>query len=151
VTPTPTSPPATPTATRTSPPATPTPTPTATPTPAPCGAGCTRKTTGGGEINVSNGVGSFGFVVQGGPSGQLEYQNHAQGVNVHSVSITSFSTFGNNATFSGTCTKNGAACNFTVTVQDNGEPGKGVDKFTISVDSGPTEGGTITKGNVQIH
>jgi len=156
-TPTRTSPPATPTTTRTSPPATPTPTPTATrtptatPTPVPCGAGCTGKTTGGGEINVSNGVASFGFVVQGGPSGQLEYQNHARSLNVHSVSITAFGISGNSATFSGSCTKNDAACTFTVTVQDNGEPGKGLDNFTISVSGEPVEGGTITKGNVQVH
>jgi hypothetical protein len=72
-------------------------------------------------------------------------------LNVHSVSITAFGISGNSATFSGSCTKNDAACTFTVTVQDNGEPGKGVDKFTISVSGEPVEGGTITKGNVQVH
>jgi hypothetical protein len=58
---------------------------------------------------------------------------------------------GNNATFSGTCTKNNTPCTFTVTVQDNGEPGNNVDKFTIAVSGEPVEGGTITKGNIQIH
>jgi len=38
-----------------------------------------------------------------------------------------------------------------VTVQDNGEPGKNVDTFTISVSGEPTEGGTITRGNIQVH
>jgi hypothetical protein len=111
--------------------------------------------TGGGEINVSNpaGFANFGFVAKadGSTSGQLEYQNHASNVNVHSVAITSVSITGNSATFSGTCTKNGVGCTFTVNVQDNGEPGHDVDLFTISVDSGPTEGGIITKGNIQIH
>jgi hypothetical protein len=112
--------------------------------------------TGGGEINVTGGTANFGFNAKrdtaGGPvSGQLEYQNHPSNVNVHSVSITALSISGNSATFSGTCTKNNAPCNFSVTVQDNGEPGNGVDKFTITVDGGPPEGGTITKGNIQIH
>ena len=97
------------------------------------------------------GVASFGFVVQGGPTGHLEYQNHARRWNVHSVSITSFAISGNSATFSGSCTKNDAPCTFTAFVQDVGEPGKGVDRFTISVSGEATEGGTITKGNVQVH
>jgi hypothetical protein len=83
-------------------------------------------------------------------SGQLEYQNHASNVNVHSVSITALSVTGNSATFSGTCTKNDAPCTFTVTIQDNGEPGTS-DKFTIAVSGEPVEGGTITKGNIQVH
>ena len=109
--------------------------------------------TGGGEISVPGGFANFGFVAKadGSTSGQLEYQNHASNVNVHSVAITSLSIAGNTATFSGSCTKNGAPCTFSVTVQDNGEPGSGVDKFTITVNGGPAEGGTITKGNIQIH
>jgi len=109
--------------------------------------------TGGGEVDVTGpaGVASFGFVVQGGPSGHVEYQNHARGLNVHSISITSFAISGNSATFSGSCTKNNAPCTFTASVQDNAEPGKRADRFTISVSGEPTEGGTITKGNVQVH
>ena len=86
-----------------------------------------------------------------GPSGQLEYQNHARDLNIHSISITSVNVSGNTATFSGTCTKNGAGVyTFTVTVEDNGEPGTS-DKFTITVSGEPVEGGLITKGNIQIH
>jgi hypothetical protein len=115
--------------------------------------------TGGGEISVPGGFANFGFVAQNdahGPSGQLEYQNHVINVNVHSVMITSVNVIdAMHATFSGTCTKNGAPCTsgFTVTVEDNGEPGSGVDKFTITIDGGPPEGGSgpITKGNIQIH
>jgi hypothetical protein len=109
--------------------------------------------TGGGEISESpSGFGNFGFNAQtkgSGVSGQLEYQNHASNVNVHSVTITSLCVTGSSATFSGTCTQNGSPCNFTVNIQDNGEPGSGVDMFTINY--GPTEGGTITKGNIQVH
>ena len=103
---------------------------------------------------MPGGFANFGFVDQNGangPSGQLEYQNHARNLNVHSISITSVSISGNSATFSGTCTKNGAGVfTFTVNVQDNGEPGTS-DQFIIMVQGEPTEGGTITKGNIQIH
>ena len=104
---------------------------------------------------IKEGKDDFGFNAQtgsNGPKGQLEYQNHARNLNVHTVSITSLNVSGNNASFSGTCTKNGAGSfSFTVMVQDNGEPGAGADTFSISVSGGPTDGGTITKGNIQIH
>jgi hypothetical protein len=114
--------------------------------------------TGGGEINVPGGTANFGFNAKrdtaGGPvSGQLEYYNHARALNVHSTSMTSLSIVGTTATFGGSCTKNGAPCTFTVNVEDNGEPGSGVDRFTISVSGEPVEGGSgpIARGNIQIH
>jgi hypothetical protein len=76
--------------------------------------------------------------------------NHANGAKVHSVMFTTFTISGNTATFSGTCTNNNVPCAFSVTVQDNGEPGKN-DKFTISINGGPPEGGTFRSGNIQIH
>jgi hypothetical protein len=136
---------------------TPTVTPTRTPTNTPTPVCVSGKTTGGGEIAVSTptGFASFGFNAQstGGASGQFEYVNHAKGLNVHGT-VTSVCVFGNNAVFSGTCVENGTqACTFSVTVQDNGEPGNGVDRFTINV-SGPqpeSQGGIITRGNIQVH
>jgi hypothetical protein len=121
-----------------------------------CGSG---KVTGGGEIAVPGGVANYGFVVQrktpGGPvTGQLEYQNHARGLNVHSVTMQTLTVSPTLATFSGTCTKNNAIpCTFSVTVQDLGEPGKGVDHFTITISDEPVEGdtGAIIHGNIQIH
>jgi hypothetical protein len=98
-----------------------------------------------------SGFANFGFNAKSGPSGQLEYYNHPRALAVHSVSITSFCVNGNTATFSGTCTKNGTACTFSVTVRDVAEPGKNADTFTISVSGEPTEGGTITAGNIQVH
>jgi hypothetical protein len=113
------------------------------------------KVTGGGTINVTGGIGNFGFIVQvqstSGPiSGDLQYVNHATGAKVHSVMFTTFTVSGNTATFSGTCTNNGAPCTFSVMVQDNGEPGTN-DSFTISINGGPPEGGTLRSGNIQIH
>jgi hypothetical protein len=113
------------------------------------------KVTGGGTINVTGGIGNFGFIVQAkstsGPiSGDLQYVNHATGAKVHSVMFTTFVISGNTATFGGTCTNNGAPCTFNVTVQDNDQP-PGPDSFVISVNGGPPEGGTLRSGNIEIH
>ena len=113
-----------------------------------------ERVTGGGTINVAGGIGSFSFIVQrqastGQLSGHLQYFNHASGAQVQSDTITSLTINGNTATFNGICTVNGIPCTFTVNVTDNGEPGT-TDTFTISVDAGPTEGGTLRSGNILI-
>jgi hypothetical protein len=124
---------------------------------------CLAATTGGGEINLPGGDGSFGFVAQRKvagdlPKGQLEFQDHALGLNVHSTSILTLWVIGNTATFSGDCTSklgnaSPVACTFTATVQDIAEPGKGVDGFSITISTPSAQYGTapITKGNVQLH
>jgi hypothetical protein len=113
------------------------------------------KVTGGGSINVTNGIGTFGFIVQRQAAdqsiqGDLQYVNHASGANIHSVMFTSFAITGNTSTFGGACTNNGAPCTFTVNVSDNDDP-SGPDSFTISVDNGPTQGGTLRSGSIEIH
>jgi hypothetical protein len=113
------------------------------------------KVTGGGSIDVVNGSGTFGFIVQrqavdASVQGQLQYVNHASGAKVYSVEFTSFAIAGNTATFGGVCTLNKAPCTFNVQVQDNGEPGTN-DVFVITVNAGPSEGGTLRSGNIQIH
>jgi hypothetical protein len=113
------------------------------------------KITGGGSIVVDGNIGTFGFVVQRATAdapiqGDLEYINHATGARVHSVTFNSLSVDYTTATFGGTCTNNGAPCTFTVAVTDNGEPGT-TDTFSISTSGGPTEGGTLRSGNIQIH
>jgi VCBS repeat-containing protein len=117
------------------------------------------KVTGAGEVQVfsPDGTASFGFDVtrsadDAPPSGSLNYYNPGRNLTVQSNSITSLDVVGTKATFTGTCTKNGAPCTFTATAEDNGTPGKGNDRFTIAVSGEPVEGGTapITSGNVQI-
>jgi hypothetical protein len=115
------------------------------------------KVTGGGSIDVTRGIGTFGFNVQHRAAdapidGNLQYVNHASGAKVHSVMFTTFVITGNAATFGGTCTKNGVPCTFTVNVTDDGEPGRN-DSFNITVDAGPTEGAgeNLRSGNIQIH
>ena len=82
--------------------------------------------------------------------GDLQYVNHASGAKIHSLIFDSFVVAGNTATFGGTCTNNGAPCTFTVNVTDNDEPGTN-DTFTMTVNAGPPEGGTLRSGNIQVH
>jgi hypothetical protein len=113
------------------------------------------KVTGGGSTNISGGKATFGFIAQhdnpGDPiTGDLQYVNHVTGGKLHSVAFDTFVIVGNTATFGGTCTLNGASCTFTVNIIDNGEPGKN-DEFTISINGGTAQGGTLRSGNVKIH
>jgi hypothetical protein len=119
------------------------------PTPPPSG-----KVTGGGQINVANGRGSFGFNAKqdgGVGSGHLNYTNHATGarLNCTVTAVTQFST--TTADFSGTCSPDSTTPSFSAHVEDHGEPGaKNMDRFVITYGA-VTEGGPIRSGNIQIH
>jgi Beta-propeller repeat len=112
------------------------------------------KVSGGGAIDVSGGIATFGFVVQrdsadGSIKGKLDYVNHQSGTKLQATAYTTFTISNNTASIGGNCTNNDGPCTFMVNVADNGEPGTN-DVFSISVSGGPTEGGTLRSGNVQI-
>jgi hypothetical protein len=118
---------------------------------------------GGGEIGKGR---NFGFVAQphttGGFTGNVAYQDKVNNIKLQSTAITSVSVQNDNvhAVITGTATVNGVAGYvFTITVEDNGEPGTGVDRFRIQF-TGPTRydsnavaasGGLLTAGNIQVH
>jgi len=118
--------------------------------------------TGGGKLGTGRDIATFGFNAgsrgSGGLHGQLQYTDHAQSLNVHSLSIDSFNLISGTTcvTFSGGARVNNAdGYSFTVNQAcDNGEPGVGHDTFDISV-SGPgiwySRRGTLTGGNLQLH
>jgi hypothetical protein len=121
------------------------------------------KVTGGGRIGDSR---EFHLDVQpdknDGFKGHLNYKDRTNDVDLRSTSITFVSILIDNkhATIKGTATVNGTSgYTFNVHVEDNGEPGKGSDRFRIQL-SGPTSydsnafaanGGLLTDGNVQVH
>jgi beta-propeller repeat-containing protein len=113
----------------------------------------TGRVTGQGTIDVTGGVGKFHLIVQrqtdGTVSGKVTYHNKVSNAMMKSETITSLVIVANTARIDGTCTINGMPCTFRVDVMDNGEPGTN-DTFTISVTPGPTEGGTLQKGNILI-
>jgi hypothetical protein len=132
------------------------------------------KVTGGGQIpvpnpdsNVPNATGTgratFGFNAQpdksGGAKGQFNYVNHVNGLHVNgpvdSVVVIATKLDGSPKTvrFSGTCDGNLPACSFSVTVQDNDEPGR-TDEFGITVTGALSEirsQRVISDGNIQFH
>jgi hypothetical protein len=117
--------------------------------------------TGGGKLGTGRDIATFGFNAGarqgGGLHGQLQYDDHAKGLKVHSLSIDSFRLIGTTCvTFSGSARVNNVD-GYTFTVNqacDNGEPGVGLDSLDISVkglglDYGRS--GTLTGGNLQLH
>jgi hypothetical protein len=119
----------------------------------PCTPPPSGKVTGGGQVNVTGGKGTFGFNAKqagGVASGHLNYLNHFTGAHLDCTvnAVTELTT--TTAKFSGACSPNSDASSFMAQVEDNAEPGKNADKFTITYGL-ITEGDTITSGNIQIH
>jgi hypothetical protein len=120
--------------------------------------------TGGGKLGTGRDIATFGFNAgsRGGSGlhGQLQYTDHAAGLNVHSLSIDSFGLISGTpcVTFSGSARVNNVdGYSFTVnSACDNGEPGVGHDSFDISVSDSRgvvvnSRSGTLTGGNLQLH
>jgi hypothetical protein len=122
------------------------------------------KVTGGGQIG-SPGTTELSFEAQpngGAFKGNLSYKDKSHGIDIRSTSITFVSILIDNAhaTIKGTATLNGASgYTFRIDLEDNGEPGKGVDRFRIQL-SGPTtydsnasvpNSGLLSAGNIQAH
>jgi hypothetical protein len=113
------------------------------------------KVTGGGQVMVTGGKGTFGFNAKpdaGTASGHLNYMNHVTGAHLD-CTVTAFSELtAMTAKFSGTCSPNSFAQTFKAEVEDNDEPGAGADMFKINYPSSNpiSEGGTLTSGNIQI-
>jgi hypothetical protein len=121
------------------------------------------KVTGGGNIGDSR---SFGFDAQPDSNnafkGNLNYKDKTNNIDLKSTSLTFVSILSDNehATFSGEATVNGTSgYTFRVDMEDNGEPGNGVDRLRIRL-SGPgsydsnafaANGGLLTAGNIQVH
>ncbi|HXN07028.1 MAG TPA: post-COAP-1 domain-containing protein, partial [Nitrospiria bacterium] len=104
------------------------------------------------------GMASFGFIAKS-DGVHFNYVNHVSGLHVvglvTDVKVIAINTNGTPKTvrFSGTCST-GPACTFSVTVEDNGEPGT-IDKFGIAVVTGGAGEmrtlRTISTGNIQFH
>ena len=119
--------------------------------------------TGGGKLGMGRDIATFGLNAgsrgSGGLHGQLQYNDHARSLKVHSLSIDSFGLIPENpscVTFSGRARVNDVeGYGFTVnSACDKGQPGVGLDSLDISV-TGPglsyRRSGTLTGGNLQLH
>jgi hypothetical protein len=127
-----------------------------------CGSGpvgCPVKdfVTGGGFITLASGAkGTFGMVggqKANGLQGHFNYRDHANGKHVQGTAVTAYANGATaterKVTYSGTV--DGAPTSLLVTVSDNGEPGTGVDGFSVSSPLYSASGPKITHGNIQLH
>jgi hypothetical protein len=113
----------------------------------------TGKVTGGGQINVTGGRGTFGFNARQETtvaSGHLNYMNHVTGARLDCNVTLITELTPTTAKFEGTCSPESDASSFKAEVEDNDEPGKSVDKFRITYGA-TTEGEVLRSGNIQIH
>ncbi|MGB2874581.1 MAG: post-COAP-1 domain-containing protein [Gaiellaceae bacterium] len=107
-----------------------------------------QKTTGGGRIAPDV---SFGFVaMRNNLQGNCSVDDHTLDVHVKCLDVTSYGQFGNQATFTGHAAVDGVATTYRIHVEDGGEPGAGVDTFTIQTQNGYSASGPLTAGNVQV-
>jgi hypothetical protein len=122
------------------------------------GQGECEQTGGQGTVDDhddgNQGQGSFSFIVRRPSttqriSGGLQFVNPANGTDVRSVTLSSLLISGNSATIAGTCTNSGVPCAFVADVTDGGPTGTG-DTFTISISGGPTRGGPLRSGKIQV-
>ena len=114
--------------------------------------------TGGGRLGTGRTIATFGLNAHPSLQGQLQYIDHAQGLDVHSTGLTDYASLGGTCvTFSGTAKVNHTdGFHFTVRQAcDNGEPGVGHDTFEISIEelsySSQYLGTGLTGGNLQLH
>jgi hypothetical protein len=117
--------------------------------PPPGEAGC--KVTGGGAIATTSGEGKFALSAHENLKGKVQYRDGAL-ADFRSTRLTDVtcSQQAKSATIEGTGTNNGHTVDFTVEVIDNGEAGS-TDVFSITLSDGYTAGGTLVRGNIQVH
>jgi Bacterial Ig-like domain (group 1)/Right handed beta helix region len=121
--------------------------------------GCEIKITNGGWIVANNGDrSSFGGNAKadedGNVSGNEEYQDHgpAQPMNLHGNVLAIVCNNDTSATIFGEATIDGSGSHsYRIDVQDLGEPGKGVDRYRMRVNSYDSGDQILKGGNVQIH
>lgn len=95
----------------------------------------------------------FEFMTRGGsPSGTLQFQDHAAGLNLHTSAIEAIYISGNVAWIWGKVEVEGVQERFRLRLVDAGEPGR-EDRFELTVTPAYEAGqdGPISGGNVQIH
>jgi hypothetical protein len=117
------------------------------------------RVAGGGQVpgNGGSGLASFGLNVRAdasGASGSMNLKDHGTGQHVKLVSVDSVTVSGNHVTIEGACRiGSGPAESCQIDAEDNAEPGAGTDQFQLEVGGGATYsgGGTLNRGNVQIH
>jgi subtilisin family serine protease len=131
-----------------------------------------RGCPGGGSVDQAQGNGEFqrddtGHSVQFNVAAQASCPSAGE-VNVNELNgdinqssanlrgtVSSISVSGNVATIRGPCAlRNGSACQFTITLEDNADPGTGADRFTLqwvtAAGASFRASGLLTAGNILV-
>jgi len=108
--------------------------------------------TGGGWITTPSGA-RANFAVAGGIKngafwGHLTYIDHGTGMKVKGTGVTAYVVTGTTSRHIEGTTESGT---YGADVADNGEPGRGVDTFVLTLSNGYKAGGLISGGNIQLH
>lgn len=109
------------------------------------------QATGGGQIP---GDVTFGFTAksdQNGVKANCTVIDRTTDTMVKCLDGTTYFQSGTHAVFRGDALVNGTRTTYRISVDDNGEPGTGLDTFTLSTGTGYGTGGVLTEGNVQVH
>ena len=113
--------------------------------------------TGGGWILTSSGAKAnfavAGGIKNGGFWGHLEYIDHGNGhPKVHGTSVTAYTVTGPTTRhIEGTADIDGTPGTYKVDVADNGEPGRNVDSFSLTLSTGYSASALLGGGNIQLH
>jgi hypothetical protein len=106
---------------------------------------------GGGAIaGTAGSEGKFTLNAHADLKGKISYRDDGAGVNFRSTRLTDVECTGTSARIEGEGTNNGTPVTFIVGAIDNGESGT-TDVFSITLSSGYSRGGTLTRGNIQVH
>jgi hypothetical protein len=113
------------------------------------------QVTGGGQTAAAAEVESiaFGFDTtssEGGLKGNCNVVDRTASVHIKCIDVISLVRSENSAMIFGNATINGVDTTYRIDVLDMGEPGAGVDSFTIVTASGYSVGGILNSGNVQV-
>lgn len=109
------------------------------------GGGC--KVTGGGSIGSDAQEGKFTINAHASLAGNFAYRDRAAGVDFRSTSLTAVTCSGSSATVTGVGYVGDDETTFTAEVGDGGAS----DSLSVTLGSGYTHGGPLTKGNLKVH
>ena len=123
-----------------------------------CGTGCPVTNgdfvTGGGWISVGGAKATFsvsGGTTSGTTWGDFQYNDHGANITVNGSGVTGYTIVdATTRRITGNADIDGAPGTYTVTVSDNGEPGRN-DTIDLSLSTGYAASGSLGGGNIQLH
>jgi len=105
-------------------------------------------------LNQIPGDVTFGLTAKSddkGVKGNCTVIDRATNTIVKCLDATAYFQTATHAVFRGNALVNGTPTAYRISVDDNGEPGAGLDTFSVSTGAGYVASGVLTQGNIQVH